>query len=448
MKNIRILSLVSLLASGLFAVNTPAIYTSDLSKKALSKPYSNLNDEEQDQFMLGKSFFRIPWVEAPSATTARDGLGPLFNANACISCHPNNSLGSVYTKDGNISRSMVVRLSVPANGSKAQETLISQMGFIPEPTYGAQLSLNGTNDTPFEGKLNITYRNHYVTYTDGQTVVLSKPTYTLTQLNYGTLSKEVSISVRKAPPLIALGLIEQIPNEAILANEDIEDKNNDGISGKANRVYSVELKKMTLGKYTYKASAPTVRHQIAAAFNNDMGITTTLFPTENCTKSQQECMDAPKARDAIDVPDNRLDAMNFYLTHLKVPINPQKEDEGKKLFEDIGCASCHTPSFNTVNNEKVNVYSDFLLHDMGEALSDNRKEFDASKNEWRTAPLIGLSVYESTIGQKPDYLHDGRAKSLEEAILWHGGEAFGVKKRFMALRASQREAILRFLGTL
>lgn len=448
MNSLKILSLVSLLASGLFAVNNPAHFTQADMKKSMSKPYSNLNNEQIDQMMLGKSFFRIPWVEAPSATTARDGLGPLFNANACISCHPNNSLGSVYTKKGNISRSMVVRLSIPSNNSALHKRILSTTGFIPEPTYGAQVSLNGTNDTPFEAKLDIQYTNKYVTYKDGQTVVLSKPSYTLTKLNYGPLHKNSAVSVRKAPPLIALGLMEDIPSSSILSNEDINDSNNDGISGKANWVYSVEYKKIMLGRYTYKASAPTVRHQIAGAFHNDMGLTTTLFPKDNCTKAQKQCWDAPQARDAIDVPDNRLDAMTFYLTHLKVPVSTKKVPEGKKLFNQIGCASCHIPSFKTTQNETVNVYSDFLLHDMGDGLSDGRSEYKASAREWKTAPLIGLSSFEATILSKPDYLHDGRAKSLEEAILWHGGEGSKAKENFMNLNAQQRNEIINFLGTL
>ena len=441
---VKSLSLVCLLATGLFAFNP---YTSP-SKGGFLKPYNNLNDEQIDAWMLGKSFFRIPWVEPPSATTARDGLGPLFNANTCTSCHPNNALGQVYTKKGNISRSMVVRLSIPSNGSKLHKEILKKAGFIPEPTYGAQVSLNGLGDVPFEAKLKIDYSEKEIIYPDGSKASLRVPSYTLTNLGYGPLHKETSISVRKAPPLVGLGLLEQISDDEILRNQDINDENQDGISGKANIVFSVEFKDYRVGRYTYKGSAPTVKHQIAGAFHNDMGITTTLFPNENCTDSQEACLKAPKARDRIDVTDQRLDAIDFYLRHLKVPKSKQQNSEGKALFSKVGCASCHTPSHKTRDGFEVNAYTDFLLHDMGEALSDGRVEFQATKNEWQTPPLWGINSYEKAIKQKPDYLHDGRARTIEEAILWHGGEAQKTKESFMSLTKTQREQLIQFIGSL
>lgn len=442
---LKVLSLVAFLATGLFAFNT---YTTTPSKSGFLKPYDNLSDEQMDTFMLGKSFFRIPWVEPPSATTARDGLGPLFNANTCTSCHPNNALGSVYSKGGNISRSMVVRLSIPSSNSKEHQAILKKAGFIPEPVYGAQISLNGLSNVPFEAKLEIHYTEKTITYDDGTTTNLRVPQYKLTNLGYGPLHKEVSITVRKAPPLIGLGLLEQIEDETILINEDVTDTNQDGISGKANIVYSIEHKDYRVGKYTYKASAPTVKQQSAGAFHNDMGITTTLFPIENCTKAQKKCQEAPKARDKIDVPDVRLNAIDFYLRNLKVPVTKLKSLEGEKLFNQVGCAQCHIPTLKTKDGNDVHAYSDFLLHDMGEALSDGRSEFKATAQEWKTAPLWGINSFEKAIKRKPDYLHDGRARTLEEAILWHGGEAQKTKENFMALEKKQREQLIKFIGTL
>ena len=448
MKIIKLLSLVAFLATGLFAVNNPAYFTKANSKKSFSKQYNHLNNEEIDMFILGKSFFRIPWVEAPSATTARDGLGPLFDANACISCHPNNSLGSVYNKDGNVSRSMVIRLSIPSSNSKEHKGLLAKTGFIPEPIYGAQVSINGTEETPFEAKLAVKYTNKYVTYPDGQTVVLSKPIYSLNDKNYGEFAPHTSISIRKAPALVGLGLIEDISNEDILKNADEHDMNKDGISGRANWVYSILNDNYTLGRYTYKASAPTVRQQSAAAFHNDMGLTTTMFPNDNCTSSQTKCINSPQARDKIDVPDLRLDAITFYLTSLKVPTSKTHDKKGEELFNKVGCASCHVSSFTTTKGIKIKPYSDFLLHDMGDELSDGRIEFKATKNEWRTSPLWGINSYKKTIGKNPDFLHDGRAKSLEEAILWHGGESKKAKESFMSLNQSQREMLIKFIRSL
>lgn len=436
------LSLVALCATGLNAFNSK--YYTTPSKKAFITPTSLLNNDEIDSFILGKSFFRIPWVEAPSATTARDGLGPLFNSNTCISCHPNNALGSVYNKN-NVSRHMVVRLSIP--NSKTNDSY-KKMGFTPEAVYGAQLSLNGTRTVPFEGKLTIKYTNKYETYKDGQTVILRKPTYSLYDLNYGPLDKNTIISVRKAPPLVGLGLLELLDDEEILKNEDENDLNNDGISGKANIVYSIIHDDYRLGRYTYKASAPTVKHQSAAAFHNDMGLSTSYFPNDNCTKTQIECLSAVKPRDAIDVPDYRLEAVDFYLRHLKVPKMKITQKEGQQLFTDLACASCHTPKLKTKNNLVISPYSDLLLHDMGEELSDGRSEFKADPREWRTPTLWGIESYSKAIGKRVDFLHDGRAKSIEEAILWHNGEAKNAKEAFKNLDKEKREKLINFIKEL
>lgn len=440
---IKISTLLAFLATGVFAIQTV-----NPSKKAFTISQTGLSNEQIDTFMLGKSFFRIPWVEAPSATTARDGLGPLFNANSCISCHPNNALGSVHTQDGNISRSMVVRLSVDSDGSKKDNETLKKQGFIAHPVYGAQMAINGAGDVKFEGKLKIAYGQKKVVYPSGELVYLSVPKYSLTDLNYGDIDKNVHVSIRKTPALVGLGYVEAIPDEVILANEDIEDKNKDGISGKANWVYSKEKNGLALGRYTYKASAPTVKNQIANAFFHDMSLTTSFYRNDNCTQYQNNCLSAPKAQDAIDVPEQRLDAINFYLQNLKVPFVKEKNKQGEKLFKQVGCTLCHIPSLKTSKGEKVNIYSDLLLHDMGTELSDGRSEFLATATEWKTAPLWGINSYEKAIAQPAEYLHDGRAKSLEEAILWHGGEAFNAKKAFMHLSKQERQALLQFLGEL
>lgn len=424
------------------------IQTTKPSQNGLSTIVDNLNDEEQDLAILGKSFFRIPWVEAPSATTARDGLGPLFNANTCTSCHPNNAYTNVFTQNGEVNRAMVVRLSIPSNNSLEHKSFELTSGFVPDPMYGSQLSINGTKDVPYEGQLKISYSSKMIEYADGTKVKLHVPHYELTNLNYKELHKDIRVSVRKAPALVGLGIIEQINEKEILANVDPDDKNNDGIRGVANFVYSIKDKKMVLGKYTYKASAPTLKQQIASAFHNDMSLTTTYFPFENCTSAQKECLNAKKARDAIDVPDLRLDAIDFYLKNLKVPVVEEKNERGKALFLQIGCASCHAPSMKLKDGTTAHVYSDFLLHDMGEELSDGRSEFNAKATMWRTTPLWGINTYKYAVGGQVEYLHDGRAKSLEEAILWHGGEALKTKETFMQLTKQQRDDLIEYLGEL
>jgi len=451
-KVVLLKSLVAIFATGLFAVNNASdIYTEKLSKNSIFKPIKGLNNKQYDQYILGKSFFRIPWVESPSATTARDGLGPLYNANTCISCHPANGRGTLYKKNSNnLSRALVVRLSIPSNNTKEHKEYMHKNGFVPEPNYGAQLSINGVHGVMFEGRPNLKFEEVKVTFPDKEVETLLKPTYLLEDLNYGKLHKDAAISFRLAPTLMGMGLIELISDEAILANEDIDDKNGDGISGKANKVYSSLTNKIELGRYTWKASAATVVEQIANAMHNDMGLTTPLHPNENCTKTQKKCNEAPKdMRYEFDVPQNRLDAVEFYLSNLRV-YKPKEDEEFKKgleLFKKVGCASCHITSFETKIGT-IRPYSDFLLHDMGEELADGRVEFEATGSEFRTPLLWGLALHEKINGEKPRLLHDGRARTFQEAILWHGGEASKVKQTYMNLPKEKREELIKFLGKL
>lgn len=444
-------SLVVIFATGLFAVSDGSKYLSnDKNKSLLLKPIDNLNDEEYDKFILGRSFFTIPWVESPSATTARDGLGPLFNANTCISCHPANGRGTLFNKDGLESRSLIARLSVKTDDSKEHKELLKYKGFVPEEVYGGQLSINAIHGVDFEGKVKIDFKEIEVILPDGEKQILLKPNYSLENLNYGALKEGTIISYRIAPTLNGMGLIELISNEDILKNVDEHDINNDGISGRANYVYSHLTKKEELGKYTHKASVAFLKEQIAGAAFNDMGLTTSIFSSENCTSFQKECNDAPKARDAIDLPDDRLDAITYYLKHIKsyTPQITKEYKEGLEIFEQISCSKCHISSFDTKKGFKVYPYSDFLLHDMGDELSDGKVEFKANANEWRTAPLWGLALHEKINGEKPRLLHDGRARSFQEAILWHGGEASRAKENYMNLPKEKREKLLKFLEEL
>lgn len=429
-------SLVVIFATGLFAVDNSGKYLS--------------NDKDYDKFILGRSFFTIPWVEAPSVTTARDGLGPLFNANTCISCHPSNGRGNLINKDGFTSRALVARLSVKSNESTEHQEILKHKGFIPNSVYGNQLSINGIHGIDFEGKIKIDFAELEIIFPDGEKQLLLKPKYSLVNLNYGALEKDSNVSYRLAPTLNGMGLITLISDEDILKNVDENDANKDGITGRANWVYSNLTKKEELGKYTWKASVAFLKEQVAGAASNDMGLTTSIFPNENCTSFQKECNEAPKAKDAIDLPDERLDAVAYYLKNIKAytPKITKEYKEGLEIFEQISCSKCHISSFDTKKGFKVFPYSDFLLHDMGEELSDGRVEFKASQNEWRTAPLWGLALHEKINKEKPRLLHDGRARSFQEAILWHGGEAMKAKENYMNLPKEKREKLLKFLEEL
>lgn len=407
----------------------------------LNRPIGGLTDEQLDEFMLGRSFFSIPWVIAPSATTARDGLGPLFNANTCTSCHNGNGVGEIYNADDNISRALVTKLT--RKSGKAV------------PFYGKQIAVNGTVDVPFEAMPTRTHTPVPVKYPDGTIVTLQKPTYGLSHLNYGTLPDDVIVVQRRAPALVGLGLIGKVSKESLLNNADPEDKDKNGISGRPNWVIDTKGNKK-MGIYTAKAGIASVREQVADAAHHDMGLTNPLFPNENCAPKQKKCLNAPRGRPdyrggTLDLTEQRLDAITAYLKHARLPIRQldATNKRGRALFTEVGCSNCHLPELPTKDGGTIAPYSDFLLHDMGEGLADGRSEFEATGREFRTAPLWGLSTYAKTLkSKKPYYLHDGRAETIEQAILWHGGEAEAIKNRFMALPEKERQAIFSFLSQL
>jgi CxxC motif-containing protein (DUF1111 family) len=401
-----------------------------------------MNNEDYDKYILGRSFFTIPWVEAPSATTARDGLGPLFNANACVACHPNTARGVLYNKKNEASKSLIPKLSINSNNTDLHKNILKKDGSIPDPIYGAQIAISSVQGVPYEANVNIDFEKIKLFF-DNEEHYIYKPKYTLKNLNYGQLNKSTNISYRIAPTLYGMGLISKIDEKSILANVDENDSNHDGISGRANYVYSKITKKEELGRFTYKASVAFVKEQIANAAFNDMGLTTSLLKGDNCTKSQTACLEAPKARDEIDITDERLDAITYYLENLPTytPTNGENFEKGIEVFSKIGCTSCHVPSLKATDGTSVYTFSDLLLHDMGDGLSDGRSEFKASKNEFRTTPLWGYSV------EKKAYrlLHDGRAKTFQEAILWHGGEATKAKENYVALNKKEKKLLIEFL---
>ncbi len=401
-----------------------------------------MNNEDYDKYILGRSFFTIPWVEAPSATTARDGLGPLFNANSCVACHPNTARGVLYSKKNVASKSLIPKLSIDSNNSKLHKDILKRDGSLPDPIYGAQISISSVHDVPYEARVNLDFEKIKLFF-DGEEHYIYKPKYTLIDLHYGKLQKSTNISYRIAPTLYGMGLLSKIDEKSILANVDENDSNHDGISGRANFVYSKITKKEELGRFTYKASVAFVKEQVANAAFNDMGLTTSFLKGENCTKSQTACLNSPKARDEIDITDKRLDAITYYLENLPTynPIKGKNFEKGIEIFSKIGCTSCHIPSLKTKDGTSVYTFSDLLLHDMGDGLSDGRSEFEASKNEFRTTPLWGYAV------EKKAYrlLHDGRAKTFQEAILWHGGEATKAKENYVALDKKEKKLLIEFL---
>ncbi|MCM8740905.1 di-heme oxidoredictase family protein [Pseudomonas koreensis] len=429
-------------------------------QNAFSLPSANLPPSRRVDFSVGNSFFRSPWVIAPSTTTARDGLGPLFNTNACQNCHIKDGRGHPPAPDAANAVSMLVRLSIPDAPEFAK--LIEQAGVVPEPVYGGQFQDMAVPGVTPEGKVRVEYSAVPIRFKDGTEVELRKPLLQFTQLGYGPMHPDTRFSARVAPPMIGLGLLEAIPEEAILANAAAQAKEKNGIKGRANRVWDDELQKTVVGRFGWKAGQPNLNQQNVHAFSGDMGLTTSLRPFDDCTDAQTACKQAPNGNGPDgepEVSDNILRLVLFYTRNLAVPARRGVNDEqvlaGKNLFFQAGCQSCHTPKYTTaanaaepeLANQVIRPYSDLLLHDMGDGLADNRTEFQASGRDWRTPPLWGIGLTQAVSGHT-QFLHDGRARNLLEAVLWHGGEAQKAQQQVLSFNAEQRAALLAFLNSL
>lgn len=428
-------------------------------QNAFSLPSANLAPTRRLDFSVGNSFFRNPWVIAPATTTARDGLGPLFNTNACQNCHIKDGRGHPPLPEASNAVSMLVRLSIPDSPPYAK--VIEQLGIVPEPVYGGQLQDMAVPGVVPEGKVRVDYTPVNVTFKDGTVVELRKPSLQITQLGYGPMHPDTRFSARVAPPMIGLGLLEAISDADILQNASKRpDKN--GVLGRPNWVWDDAQQKTVLGRFGWKAGQPNLNQQNVHAFSGDMGLTTRLRPMDDCTDAQVACRQAPNGNGENgeqEVSDNILRLVLFYTRNLAVParrdVNAQQVLAGKNLFFQAGCQACHTPTFTTASNaaepelanQVIRPYSDLLLHDMGEGLADNRTEFKAGGRDWRTPPLWGIGLTQNVSGHT-QFLHDGRARNLLEAVLWHGGEAQAAQQQVLSFNAQQRAALLAFLNSL
>ncbi|MFD0980482.1 di-heme oxidoreductase family protein [Tropicimonas aquimaris] len=430
-----------------------------------SLPAANLRPELGLDFAVGNGLFKKLWVEAPTATTASDGLGPLFNGRGCKSCHIRDGRGHPPENAEDFGVSMVLRLSVPKAASDLPLEILAYLNNAPEPFYGAQLQDKSVAGLAAEGRVRVDYAPESVTLADGTVVELRRPTYTIHRLAYGPLHPEVQTSPRIALPMIGLGLLEAIPEADILANADPEDADGDGISGRPNVVWSLEYEQWMLGRFGWKAGQPTLAQQNSDAFYHDIGISTPLLAAAwgDCTKAQVDCRAAPHGEsgnaEGREIPTAAMDLLTFYTRNLAVPARRNVDDpqvlEGKRLFHEAGCASCHRPKYVThrldgqpeQDFQLIWPYTDLLLHDMGPGLADNRPEAAATGREWRTPPLWGIGLTARVSGIET-YLHDGRARSLLEAILWHGGEAEPARDAVSEMPAAERDALLKFLNSL
>ena len=412
--------------------------TERFDANAFSLPSGALSFAERSDFFIGNGVFDRPWVPAPASTLASDGLGPLYNARSCQGCHIKDGRGHP-PEPGDINLvSMIFALSGPEGG--------------PDPHLGHQFQDQAIAGYASEGRVNVEYDPHPFTYPDGTEVALRKPRYSTD----AALAPGVSLNPRIAPPMIGLGLVEAIADADLEQNADPYDVDGDGISGRIGYVGAA------VGRFGWKAMAPSLRQQSANAFFNDMGLSTGLRPDPwgDCTDQQTACRTAPHGNPdgGAEIADDLLDLVAFYSAHLAVQarrdVGERDVLRGKALFYDAGCIACHVPKFATrsdaappLRNQLIWPYSDFLLHDLGPGLADAHPTAARLGSEWRTPPLWGIGMTQTVNGHSY-FLHDWRARSLEEAILWHDGEARAARDAFAALAAVERAALITFLESL
>lgn len=489
MKKIVLILAVGLLAGSFFAgtsisINRASLDSIDPSEQfpagdatvsfapapSLMLPATNIDITTEELFHAGKALAHQPWVKAPTVTFARDGLGPIYNARTCLACHINGGRGRMPDDNKSMMFSSFLRLSLPG--------FDPIKGVIPEPVYGDQLQSQSTalehqlrsSYTPKEGEYKgvrpeayvyINWQKQEFTYPDGHQVTLRRPEIDIQNLGYGEMHPDTLMGIRNAPPIHGVGLLELISQDDIDLWIDEDDKSSDGISGRKNIVWDFDKQKPADGRFGLKANKPNVRLQVAGALAGDMGITNPVFANESCTEAQVKCRNSIHGNDkhGFEIGPKQLKLMVDFNRSIGVPkrrdFDLLEVKQGRESFYNVGCQKCHRPSYTTQNSDeyphlseqKIWPYTDLLLHDMGPELADGRPDYLATGSEWRTPPLWGVGLSPKVNGSD-NYLHDGRAKTIEEAILWHGGEAEAVKQAFADLNKQQRDNLIHFVESL
>lgn len=412
----------------------------DTTRDAFSLPLPNLTDAHRAPFFVGNSLFNQNWLTAPASVAERDGLGPLFNARSCSSCHFKDGRGRP-PEPGEPTRGFLLRISVGRAADGAP---------LPDLMYGDQLQTDALLGLAPEVKLAVEYSEQSGSFGDGQPYSLRTPRYQLNEPGFGPLPARLELSARVAPAVFGVGLFEAVTSATLSQLADPDDRDGDGISGKLNQVSG------GVGRFGWKAEQSSVRAQVAAAFVGDMGITSQPFPHENHSARQVACSEQPSGGQP-ELSDTALRQVELYMRTLAAPRarTDASHTQGEQLFERAGCPSCHVPTLHTgdvsdlseLSQRSFAPYTDLLLHDLGEGLSDGRPSYLASGAEWRTAPLWGIGLIPKVNGHDR-LLHDGRARGVAEAILWHGGEALRAQQGFVQMSAAERKALVGFVESL
>jgi CxxC motif-containing protein (DUF1111 family) len=422
-------------------------------REAYTASLAPLDGEARERFLRGRSLFRRAWVVGPNADDAGVGLGPLYNRLSCIACHPANGRGR--SPDGPEERlqSMLVRLSLPGRGPHG--------GPRPHPAYGDQLNEEGVPGVPGEARVAVRWSERTQHLPDGEPVSLRRPLLHFNEPAYGRLDG-VLVSPRVGMGVYGLGLLARVPDAALqaMAREHLPD----GVHGRVNRVWDPVAQQMRSGRFGWKANVASLEAQVVQAAAGDLGLSSPALPAPACAPRQAACLQAarpatPAASVATELAAADVEALASYLAGLAAP--PARDDDsagmahGRRLFAQTGCALCHRPALpvgpdpdarSAAAAGPVAAYTDLLLHDLGPGLSDGRPDYRASGRQWRTAPLWGLGLV-PRVNEHSQYLHDGRARNLQEAVLWHGGEAARARQRYAALPRADRQALLDFVAS-
>ncbi|GJG89235.1 hypothetical protein tb265_44160 [Gemmatimonadetes bacterium T265] len=435
----------------------------DATSRAFSQPAPGVGGDRLATFQAGDALFDAAFVPAPAAVNA--GLGPRFDNTSCGGCHVSDGRGRPPAAgDAGLAeavRAMIVRVSVPgadAHGAPA-----------PVPGVGTQLTLRAAvGFLPF-GTVRVTYTDSVGRFADGTAYTLRVPHYTVAAPAGAPvpLPADILVSARVAPPNFGLGLLDAVPEADIRALAASPDAAAAGIAGHVNVVWDGVAGALTLGKFGLKSNSATIAEQVASAAHGDMGLTSPLFPKKVCTVAELAGAATAGAcaqpGGATDLSAEQVARLTAYVQTLGVPARRAAAPgyaaavaRGEQLFRSAGCAGCHVATLRTGtvagaperSNQTIHPYTDLLLHDMGPDLADDRPDYQATGREWRTAPLWGVGLTALVSGGQATFLHDGRARSLLEAILWHGGQATPAREQVRAMPAADRDALLQFLGVL
>ena len=425
---------------------------------AFSEPAPVLDYRQREKFLRGRHHFNQKWVVFPSLG-GDWGLGPTFIADRCSGCHVGGGRGDTPKSTDQQLFSVLVRISIPGEDEHG--------GPKPHPNYGDQIQNQGLmgqdreatflgERVPQEAHLYVDWEEVPATFADGERVMLRKPRLRVDKLNFGPLGPEVMYSLRIAQPTFGLGLLESVNEADILAIA--ERQKVQGVNGRPNYVWDAIGKRVALGRFGWKSNQPSIKQQIAAALHGDIGVTSPLFDKENCPPVQKDCTYQPPGNQPELINVN-WEELEFWTQALAVParrdVDTPGYKRGERLFVEAQCAACHVPELKAgslpglpqIKDQVFHAYTDLLLHDMGEDLADHRPEFKAGGRDWRTQPLWGIGLSETVSGSTA-MLHDGRARSLTEAILWHGGEALASREAFRNMPKADREALLKFLSSI